>query len=79
MRDSEKYRKYKAEDKYYNSCIEEKLPIASYYNPSELLNQKSEMIFVHIRKVGCSVGNVCFYANYILSVGLLFNKMWGFF
>ena len=30
--------KYKAGDKYTLSCMEEKLAIASYNNPNELLN-----------------------------------------
>ena len=34
------------------------------------------LMFVDIRKVGCFVGNVCFYANFILSGCLLINKMW---
>ena len=51
MGDSKKCRKYKADDKYYNFCLEEKLAIASYNNSNELLNQKSEIL------------NVCRYKN----------------
>ena len=36
--------KYKAGDRYWLLCIEEKLTIASYNNPNELLNQRSEIL-----------------------------------
>ena len=35
-----------AGDKYCNLYMEEKLAIAFYYNPNELLNQKSEILNV---------------------------------
>ena len=38
-----KCKKYKAGDRYSLLCMEEKLVIASYNNPSELLNQRSEI------------------------------------
>ena len=36
-----KCHEYKAYDKYYYICMEEKPAIATYNNPNELLNQKS--------------------------------------
>ena len=38
-----KWRKYMAGNGYWLLCMEEKLVIASYNNPSELVNQRPEM------------------------------------
>ena len=39
-----KCHEYKAGDKYSQLCMEEKLAIAFYSNPNELLNQRSETL-----------------------------------
>ena len=41
--ENKRCRKYKAGDKYCHLRMEEKLAIASYHNPNELLNQRSEI------------------------------------
>ena len=43
MGDSKKGHRYKAGEKHCNLCIEKKLDIASYNNPNELLDQRSEI------------------------------------
>ena len=51
MGDSKKkIRKYKAGDKYYWLCIEEKLPIASNNNPKEFFNERSNILNVYCHK-----------------------------
>ena len=53
-----KCRKYKMGDKCYDLSMEEKLAIASYNNPNELLNQGSEIFNVCKRKkIGFLVDN----------------------
>ena len=44
MEDSKKCRKYKAGDKYWPLCLEEKIAIVSYNNPNELLTQRPEIL-----------------------------------
>ena len=44
-----KFCKYKTGDKYWQLCMEEKLAIASYNNPNELYNQRSEILNIGIK------------------------------
>ena len=67
--DKKKCRKYKAGNKYWRLCMEEKLAIASYNNPNELLNQRSEILNVcRLKKNGYLVDKnkaflICYFLN----------------
>ena len=53
-------------------CVEEKLDITSYNNPNELLNQRSKIIFVGIKKLDYLVKYIFFL---FLSGSYLTNKI----
>ena len=62
-----KFRKYKAGDEYGKICMEEKLAIISYNNPTELRNQRSEIL------------NICRHKNVLLFRRLNISFLFFFF
>ena len=52
-----KCHKYRAGDRYWLLCMEEKLTIASYENIKELINQRNEVLNIYKHNKDSLLGN----------------------